>query len=148
MPSYRHTQFGTLTVAALGGMLAYIALLSMRIGLHPIVAVVGVVLLVCLVLFHSLTVEVSNETLRLRFGPGPIRRTFAIADVASARAVRNPWYYGWGLRFYGRGWLYNVSGLDAVEITLRDGRAARIGTDEPDALCSAILDAVERRGGA
>ena len=36
------------------------------------------------------------------------------------------------------GWLYNVSGLDAVAITLRDGRKFALGTDDPEGLVTAI----------
>jgi hypothetical protein len=40
------------------------------------------------------------------------------------------------------GWLYNVAGRGAVEITLKGGRRFRIGTDEPERLCYAIQQAV------
>jgi hypothetical protein len=36
------------------------------------------------------------------------------------------------------GWLYNVSGFDAVAITLRDGRKFALGTDDPHGLTTAI----------
>ena len=36
------------------------------------------------------------------------------------------------------GWLFNVSGLQAVEIFLRSGKKYRIGTDEPERLVEAI----------
>jgi hypothetical protein len=52
--------------------------------------------------------------------------------------VRNRWYYGWGIRITPRGWLYNVSGLDAVELALKNGKCVRIGSDEPHALARAI----------
>jgi hypothetical protein len=55
--------------------------------------------------------------------------------------VRNPWYYGWGVRLTPHGILYNVSGLNAVELLLDDGRRVRVGTDEPDALVRALAGA-------
>jgi len=36
------------------------------------------------------------------------------------------------------GWLYNVSGLDAVEVTTKSGKKYRIGTDVPAELEQAI----------
>ena len=36
------------------------------------------------------------------------------------------------------GWLYNVSGFDAVAMTLRDGRTFALGTDDPHGLVDAI----------
>ena len=35
-------------------------------------------------------------------------------------------------------WIYNVSGFDAVEIIMRNGRIYRIGTDVPGELETAI----------
>lgn len=95
-----------------------------------------------LLLFHSLTVSVSKDFIRLRFGIGWIRKNFAVADVKSARVVRNRWWYGWGIRITGHGWLYNVSGLDAVEIQLKSGSKSRIGSDQADRLAAAIQAAI------
>jgi hypothetical protein len=47
-------------------------------------------------------------------------------------------WYGWSIRLTPHGWLYSVSGLAAVELTLQDGKRLRIGTDEPERLCQAI----------
>ena len=74
-----------------------------------------------------------------------ISREIRVSEILGVSAVRNPWTYGWGLRLIPGGWLWNVSGLDAVELQLRNGTLFRIGTDEPDALHAAIANAV--RGG-
>ncbi len=58
------------------------------------------------------------------------------------KAVRNPWYYGWGIRLTPLGWLYNVSGLSAVDVVLEDGRHVQIGTDQPEALERALHQVV------
>ena len=39
------------------------------------------------------------------------------------------------------GWLYNVSGWEAVEITLPSGKRFRLGTDEPRRLEQVLLAA-------
>ncbi len=62
----------------------------------------------------------------------------SVIDLQKATIVRNRWYYGWGVRLTARGWLYNVSGFDAVEILLKNGRTYRIGTDKPAKLLLAI----------
>ena len=92
------------------------------------------VLAACLALFCTLTVEIDREFLSVRFGPGLIRKKFALGDIAEYRPVRNSWRYGWGIRLTPHGWLFNVSGLSAVEIQLKNGRKYRIGTDVPDEL--------------
>lgn len=102
---------------------------------------VGVVMAVTLVLFHSLTVLVSSSEIKVSFGIGLIRKRFRIDTVRSVCAVRNRWYYGWGIRKIPGGWMYNVSGFDGVEIQTGEGRYFRIGTDEPAALLEAIQSA-------
>jgi hypothetical protein len=52
--------------------------------------------------------------------------------------VKNQWWWGWGIRLIPGGWLYNVSGLDAVELKMKNGRVYRIGTDEPRKLAEFI----------
>lgn len=136
--NYRHTQMGwvvavVLLVALLGTSLAVMAADGSFSAIAPLA-----LLLVVAALFVSLTTEVDEEALRLRFGIGLVRRTIRLADIASWRRVRNPWYYGWGVRNYGRGLLYNVAGFDAVEVHLRSGFQLRVGTNDPDGLCAAL----------
>lgn len=83
--------------------------------------------------FSSLTVQIKDSRLRSYFAGGVPARAVNLADIASVEVVKNPWYYGWGIKFTPRGWLYNVSGLNAVEIRLHDGDQFRLGTDEPGA---------------
>ncbi|MBX9688673.1 MAG: hypothetical protein K2X27_18335 [Candidatus Obscuribacterales bacterium] len=88
--------------------------------------------------FRSLTIEVDDEEIKLQFGDGPIRKSFLLADISSAKAVRTTPLQGWGIHWTGHGWLYNIYGLDAVEICMTNGKRALIGTDEPDKLEAAI----------
>ncbi|MCH1923861.1 hypothetical protein L9G74_11555, partial [Shewanella sp. C32] len=45
-----------------------------------------------------------------------------------------------GIHAFGTGWIYNISGLWGVEIELKGGSLVRLGTDEPNYLCQAIMD--------
>ncbi|NER33375.1 MAG: hypothetical protein F6J93_04805 [Oscillatoria sp. SIO1A7] len=90
------------------------------------------------ILFGTLTVEIDESKISCWFGFGLIRKEFLLAEVTDAVAVKNLWFYGWGIRYIPRGWMFNVSGLDAVEITSTSGKHFRIGTDEPRKLESAI----------
>jgi hypothetical protein len=47
-----------------------------------------------------------------------------------------------GIRKIPGGWLYNISGADAVELTLKGGKRCRIGTDVPEELERAIEPAL------
>lgn len=96
------------------------------------------VLAVCLVLFAALTVKVDGNDVSLRFGIGVIRKKFPVSGIGSLEIVRNPWYYGWGIRKTPDGWLYNVSGLIAIELRMKNGEKFRIGTNDPIGLYNAI----------
>ena len=91
-----------------------------------------------LALFGRLTVSVDQQTIRLAFGIGLIARQIAVSEVASCEPVRTRWWYGWGIRMTPRGWLWNVSGSQAVEIAYRHGGHFLIGTNDPTGLCRAI----------
>jgi len=135
---YRRTQLGTVTVAAVGGAAVLTVVLSVATGWHPVSIAVLAILVAALVLFHSLTIEIDRERLRCCFGPGLIRRTIPLHEIVAARPVRNRWYYGWGIRLTPTGWMYNVSGLEAVELSLASGGCFRIGTDRPDEVIRAL----------
>ena len=101
-------------------------------------------LLVMMVMFGSLTVTADRDTLGFHFGIGIIRKKFRYDDIESVTQVRNHWLMGWGIRWFGRGWLYNVSGLDAIELRLKSGKVLRIGTDEPERLISYLRTTMGR----
>ncbi len=137
-PHYRHTQVGWVT---LGSILSGAALILVLLaGLRELPgAWLPVVLLVLVgLLFATLTVEVDADEIRASFTGGIVRKRVALAHVVRCREVRNPWYYGWGIHKLPGGWIWNVSGFEAVELALTDGAVLRIGTDEPAALARAI----------
>jgi hypothetical protein len=93
-------------------------------------------------LMSRLKVWIDREVLHIRFGSGIIKKRFALDKIQSAAPVRNTWYMGFGVHYFGNGWLYNIAGLDAVELTFKNGKKARIGTDEPEKLAAAIQTAI------
>lgn len=154
---YQHTQPGTLMRIILAVM--SITFISIAVGL--LVAgrdpgqVVGLfvpvgIIAVILALFHSLSVRVTSEMVHLSFGIGLINKTFWLREIESAAVARTRWYHGWGIKKIRGGWLFNVSGFDAVELKLRNGRRYLMGTDEPrklhEAIESALVDAQSAGG--
>jgi hypothetical protein len=140
---YENTQIGyvTGTAMAVGTAITYLAFVAEygRLGLWGTLFTGGFA--IGTALFASLTVRVDRDTLRFHFGPGFWTKEIPIDDIRSVQAVRNSAWWGFGIRFTPKGWLYNVSGLDAVEIARDDGSTIRVGTDEPDALVQAIEQA-------
>lgn len=139
-PHYRHTQIGWVLGGIIGtaGVLVVVLLTAAALWRGALVLLPVAVTVLILLLFGTLTVSVDRTMLEARFGLGLVRRRVALAEIRAFRVVRNRWYYGWGVRYFPGGWLYNVSGLSAVELRLADGRRVRIGTDEPDALRRAL----------
>ena len=139
-PAYHHRQSGTVIVASCCAVIPIPFVLAAWIsGVPPIFWAlwVGGLLLVIL-LFGSLTVEIAGGDLRIRFGIGLIRRRWTLDAIEGCRPSRTSWVDGWGIRMTSGGWLYNVSGFEAVDLELKGGKACRIGTDEPQALCAAL----------
>ena len=130
---YRHTQIGWVIVICFGIIILWTGYIGMLERSWIVLWVLGV-FLVCLILFGTLTVAGNHRSIQVWFGPGLIRKTFSIDDIVSSTVVRNRWWYGWGIRKLPRGWVFNVSGLDAVELLMRSGKVFRIGTDEPQKL--------------
>ena len=135
---YKHTQTGYLTIVALGAGMLAVAFIMAACGFNWAALIVLIILGVALWLFATLTIEIAKGQLQVRFGPGLVRKSFPTEDLASCRVVKNPWYYGWGIRLTPHGWLYNVSGSLGVEVQMKSGRKYRIGTDDPQGLAEAI----------
>ena len=145
---YQHSQPGhlvriVLAVAALGclGLLAVVHNQETQL----ILGLTGGLLLVAGILFHQLTVSVDDAFLRLRYGIGLIRFRFAIASMEKVEVVQSRWWEGWGIRLTPHGWLFNISGLDAVQIWQSHGKQIRIGSDDAEGLCRALQKAIEKR---
>lgn len=153
MSRYKHTQIGYLMLCvALAVLVLFTWLQIMARAEPPSVdsgtnfAVTALMALIVFVLasFSTLTVFIDGQFLKIRFGWGIFRKAFALSEIASVARVKNKWYYGWGIRFWlwPRCWIFNVSGFDAIELRMKNGKIYRIGTDEPAELEAAIMRSV------
>jgi hypothetical protein len=76
-----------------------------------------------------MTTTVNAEWITVSFGMGIIRKRIQISRIKNIEIVKNPWYYGWGIRLIPKGMLYNISGSEGVELTFIDtDRVIRIGS--------------------
>jgi hypothetical protein len=136
---YRHTQIGV--ALRWGLILPAIGLFAAGFAARRAVPFVPLAALLAATgwAFSSLTVEVTRTRLTWFFGPGLLRKSIEREAIMAATPVRNRWWYGWGVHRTPRGWLYNVGGLDAVELALRNGSTLRLGSDEAAALARALI---------
>jgi hypothetical protein len=149
--SYSHTQQGRTVLLIAGTVMigVFVLVIGMLATTSPppppyvllvIIASMGIAV-ASMWIFSTLHVEVDSNALRWYFGRGVPKFSIPLHEIQSAKVVKNSWIYGLGIHFTPSGWLYNVSGLRAVEVTRLDGKRVRIGTDEPEALLAAITSA-------
>jgi hypothetical protein len=136
--TYRHTQPGTLILAGclVAGGLCLVLL--WRTGQWPPAIALSLLMVTLAIVFSSLTVEVEDGELRWYFGPGFWTYRLSLDAIKEVAVVRNNWWNGWGIRIAPGFRLYNVSGLDAVELKLGPDDIRRIGTDDPQGLAAAL----------
>jgi hypothetical protein len=141
--TYRHTQRGTLIVV----VMLVVSLIAVTLGffVHRALMFSIPILLISGWLFHSLTIEVTESELRWRFGPGLIRKSVLLSDIVSARCVETSFLEGWGIHLSRFGWLYNVSGKQAVAFTMMNEKRFALGTDEPAELVRVITSCIAER---
>jgi len=147
MKNYIHTQIGYALLAIYGVVIPTVAYLIRDVELNGVSQAALILLLVALVTFSTLRVKVDHLTIEIQFGFGIIRKSFSVSEIETYQVVRNRWYYGLGIRYTPRGWLYNVSGLSAIELEMKNGKYYRIGTDDPTGLASAVEEALRVSGG-
>ena len=131
---YDHTQRGSLHtlvyvtagLCLLGGWLC-----REELGLAIILAASGAAILPLGMCFHWLRVRDEDEHLDVRFGPLPLFGTRIPYDqITGTSPGRSTFLDGWGVHWMpGKGWIYNVWGLDCVCVALCR-KTVRIGTDD------------------
>jgi len=150
-PLYEHTQAGwPMRIAFLAAAAVLMVLAAMpELGQRPAppLALIAAAAVAAIVgwTWGALTVRIQGGKLYVRFGIGWPRKTIPLAEIAAVEVTRTTFLEGWGLHRTRRGWLYNVSGFDAVLLKLASGQSMMVGTDEPRRLKAAIERAQARR---
>jgi hypothetical protein len=141
-PTYDHSQTANHAVTAFV-VLSIMLLISIVIGAGgtgALLVVVAFLVFVGVIMFafNKMHVTVDDDEVYVRFRWGWPERRYALGEVHRIDVVRNKWWYGFGIRLTPHGWMYNVWGLDAVQLNFHDGKAFRIGSDEPARLAAAL----------
>jgi hypothetical protein len=105
---YQHTQNGYVIFIAFIAISILFGIILTQTGFNLLVISLMILILFILASFGTLTVRVDENYLRIKFGYGIFRKKFPLADIISAKKVRNRWYYGWGIRvwFWPPMWIY------------------------------------------
>jgi hypothetical protein len=134
---YRHTQPGIVVLVVCLAIGVVAAAIAWQTELMPMIVTL-IILIAVAIVFYSLTVEVGDGELRWYFSPGFWTYRLPLDEIRNVAVVRNHWWNGFGIRTAPGFRLYNVSGLDAVELELKSGDIRRIGTDDPRGLAAAL----------
>jgi len=114
-----------------------------QIGERPIplngLIIFSLLFSVIYILFYGMTTLIDEKEILISFGIGLICKRIKIEEIQSVEQVKNPWYYGWGIRLIPRGVLYNISGFEAIQIKLKNSRSIlRIGSKNSSQLVQEI----------
>ena len=145
MTTYDHIQRSPLYLILLAPVLA-IAIAAMFVPVNATLAVFWScmipVFIVAAFSFKRLRVRDEGDCLAIRFGPLPIfRRLIPYSQITAAEAGRSTILHGWGIHYWGSGWIYNLWGFDCVVVHLGT-RVVRIGTDDVQGLLSFLNEKI------
>jgi len=140
---YYNVQLGTVIILGTVCMLILLTMLLVLGFIDTKAFLPGAIILslVCC-LFSLMTTRVSEYDLQWSFALGFWKKSVSLDTIKSVRKVRNKYWWGLGIRLIPGGWLYCVSGLDAVELRLESGKVIRIGTDQPKELFQTLESAI------
>lgn len=139
MQKYEHFQWNWMLIIGLGVTVIVLSLKLSDPATPPLPFIASMLIQILIILiplmFYGLRTIITDDTIRLKYGIGIITVSFKINEVSSVKVVRNPWYYGIGIRVIPGGMLYNAHGFDAVELRFKNKRGkVRIGSGEPEIL--------------
>lgn len=142
--AYTHTQRGRvlLIVMLLPMVVCFLGAVSIP-AQHNTLMSIGVVIALLAAVFSSLTVQVSDRFLHWNFGFGLVHKQVALAQIQHVEGIRTGVLDGWGIHYTKRGWLYNVSGFDAIAVTLQNGKQFVLGSNDVANLSKALANEMQ-----
>ena len=145
---YERRQIGYVTLVALFVAFALVGVAMWRACPPAAAASVRAIFLLLIIvgtLFSTMTVRVTESALERWFGIKAIGRRVPLREIESLEAIRTTIWEGWGIHLTWHGWVWNVSGFNAVQVRLRSGTRYAVGTPEPNAVIAAIETARSAR---
>ena len=146
--SYSHTQKGIIMpiLAACALICAGIAVYHYEASpLWVVFAASAATFAIFSLMFASLTVRDSGDTLHIAFGPVSLfKKSIPYADITGVERDRSTFLSGWGIHWSRKGWLWNIGGYDCVRFSI--GKTGfLVGTDDPDGLCAFIQTKIKEK---
>jgi len=89
---------------------------------------INVLIFLTMLNFCSMTIAIDKQKIVWGFLLKVPTKSILLKNITSVTVVKNRWWTGWGIRKVAKGWLYNVSGFDAIEINEKSGKVTRLGS--------------------
>jgi len=150
METKKYTQFGTFSVTIMLPLFLLFSGLLIKSGLSNspdfyILLILVIVFLICLLVFYKLTIIIDDKFVTFKLGIGLVSKSYKIADLKSCKPIATSVWNGIGIRMLPNGWLYNVSGLKAIELQFANKKSiVQIGTNKPDEISQLIQSLIGR----
>jgi hypothetical protein len=150
MGTKRFTQFGTFSVILLLPILTLFIYITWNVGLNSMPSFIifgtsSIVMLISILTFYQLVIEIDRVHISFKLGIGLFSRQYKIDNLNNCKSVTNSVFEGIGIRKISNGWLYNVSGSKAIELTFKDSKKIiRIGTNKPDEISEFIAGFIKK----
>ena len=90
-----------------------------------------------------MTIRITETHIEHWFGPYFWKKSHKLEQIKRVSVSKSRWYNGYGIRFVGKGWLYNVSGHDRIELHFHTGKVVYLGTDDASNLYSTLSEILD-----
>jgi hypothetical protein len=151
MQTRKYTQIGTMSILIMVPLFFLFTGMAIRSGLANkpdflILAFVSFLMLLCCLTFYKITITVSSTQVSFKMGIGLFGKTYQMSDIRQCIPVSNSFIAGIGIKMLPNGWLYNVSGIKAIELQFKSKYSiVRIGTNKPEEISGYIQSIVTGR---
>ena len=150
MNTKKYTQFGTLMVIIFVPIIIFSIIMIFTEGLQDTSAlvaysIVSLSMIAAMLFFYKLTIEIDDAFISFKLGIGWFGRKYRIDNLISCKPVKNSIWYGMGARLLPNGWLFNVSGLKAIELSFKNKKSIiRIGTNKPEEIAEIVTTLINK----
>jgi hypothetical protein len=150
MKQKKYTQFGLFSVLVIVPILVFFLYETYTVWeTHNsgmiLFSVLSITMVIALLFFYRLVIRIDDEYISFKFGIGLFGKKYRIDQLAYCKPVKNSPIFGIGIRIIPNGWLYNVTGFNAIDLFFKDRyKIIRIGTNKPDELAGLITGLISK----
>jgi len=154
METKKFVQFGTVLVIIFLPLFIIFLIMTLTLGLRDNASLImfssiTLIILIVLLWFYRIVIEINETYISFKLGVGIFGKKYRVESLLSCKPVTNPILYGLGIKKIPNGWIFNVSGLKAIELSFKDKKSiVRIGTNKPQEIAEIINKLIKKQGNA